>query len=417
MNTNYFDFINKSVTPYHTVENIKRELIAGGFSELFEADRWELAAGGKYFVTRNGSSIVAFINRGGSFMISASHSDFPALAVKGGERSGAYLKLSVEKYGGGILYSWLDRPLGIAGRVAVSTDDGVEIRVVDFGETSVVIPRVAIHMRRDINDKCKLNPAKDMLPLAGLCGSFKEKLASLCETSEEKIMSYDLRLYNKEKATLAGFGEQIVIAPRLDNLVSVIASLNTFLASETESTPVLAVFDNEEVGSSTKQGANSTLLHDTLRRISENESEYCRRLAGSFMVSCDNAHAIHPNYPELADKENAPVMGEGVAVKYNSNQAYTTDAVSDAIFRTVCKKADVKLQKYYNRADMIGGSTLGSISNTKVSISTVDIGIPQLAMHSSAESCALSDIAELEKALAAFYNSNLTLRGGKITIK
>ena len=417
MQKRYFEFINKSVTPFHAIENIKAELVENGYTELYEADSWSLAEGGKYFVCRNGSSILAFVNRGGSFMIAASHSDFPALAVKGSEKLSAYLKLSVEKYGGGILYSWIDRPLGVAGRVVVSTESGVKSRAVDMGEFSAVIPSVAIHMRREVNDGVKLSPAKDMLPLAGLSGDFKASLAKCAGCEEDKILAYDLRLYNKARATLVGLDNELVLAPRLDNLISARASLISFLDAETESTPILAVFDNEEVGSSTKQGANSTLLADTLRRMCDNDEDYCRRLAGSFMISCDNAHALHPNFPELADKDNAPVMGEGVAVKYNSNQAYTTDAVSDGVFRTICNKAGVKLQKYYNRADMLGGSTLGSIANTKVSVMTVDIGLPQLAMHSATETCAVSDIESLESALRAFYNSTLEVKGADISIK
>lgn len=416
MERKYFDFLNKSVTAYHAVKNIKDELIGYGFTELYEGDAWELTPGGKYFVCRNGSSVIAFVNRGGSFMIAASHSDFPSLAVKNSEKMGLYLKLAVEKYGGGILYSWLDRPLGIAGRAAVSTEKGIELRLVNI-DKSVIIPSVAIHMRRDVNDGLKLNPAKDMLPLAGITDvSLEELVAKAVGADEKSIIAHDLYLYNKAEATLAGFDNELIISPRIDNLISARASLLAFLDAKTEATPVLAVFDNEEVGSSTKQGAASTMLHDVLRRISLSEEDYCRRLAGSFMISADNAHALHPNSPELADKDNAPVMGQGLAVKYNSNQRYTTDAASDGVFRAICQRAGVKLQKYYNRADVAGGSTLGSIANTKVSISTVDIGVPQLAMHSSVETCAVSDVHGLEAALRAFYNSTLTVKGNEINL-
>lgn len=414
----YFDFLNKSVTPYHAVENIKAQLISNGFTELYEGDAWELTEGGKYFVIKGGSSVIAFVKRGIGFMIVASHSDFPTLAVKGEEKSGLYCKLSVEKYGGGIMYSFMDRPLGVAGRVAVSTESGASVRLVDLDGCSVVIPSVAIHMNRDVNDSCKLSAAKDMLPLASLGGrSLMKAIADRLSVSEDSIISHDLRLYNKQQATAFGMSEEFLLSSRIDNLISAGASLAAFLEAGTEQTPVLAVFDNEEVGSSTKQGANSTFLQDTLRRISGGEEEYLRALASSFMVSADNAHALHPNYPELSDRENAPVLGGGVVIKYNSNQAYTTDAVSDAVFRAVCNKGKVKLQRFYNRADMRGGSTLGSIANTKVSIPTVDIGLPQLAMHSAAECCAVSDIVELERAMKAFYNSTLTVRGNDITVK
>ena len=403
---NIMNFLDKSVTAYHAVENAAAMLVNNGYSELFENQTWKLEKGGKYFVRRGGSSIIAFKNRGEGFAIVASHSDFPAFAVKSVEGGAGILKLCVEKYGGSILYSWLDKPLGIAGRVMVSVKGGAESRLVDLGRAAAVIPSIAIHLRRDVNDGVKLSPAKDMLPIISTAGGvdLRSAVCKALSVKEEDILSSDLRLYCGERAEVTGVGGEFLLAPRIDNLISVILSLNAFVEAETENTPVFAVFDNEEVGSSTKQGANSTFLSDTLKRISSSEEDYMVRLAKSYMISLDNAHAKHPNAPELSDSDNnAPLLSGGVAVKYNANRAYATDALSDAIFRKICEKAEVKLQKFYNRADMIGGSTLGSISNTKVSIPTVDIGIPQLAMHSATEFCAISDIKEMQKALSAFY--------------
>lgn len=405
------NFIEKSPTPYHTVKTVKDILIGAGYTELNENEDYKLEVGRGYFVSRNGSSLIAFRYSGSplGFAVVASHSDSPAFRVKGGIK-GTYTKLDVERYGGMILYSWLDRPLGVSGRVVVKSADGLEARLVSTA-ASLVIPSLAIHLNRGVNDGYKFNPAVDMLPLYSACEcDFLSSLYSENGIDKDSVVSHDLYLYNKEKGTLFGEANSLILSPRLDDLACAASSLAAFLsAADTDATPIFALFDNEEVGSGTKQGAASTFLSDTLYRISCDRTVYLKALANSFMVSADNAHARHPNHPELSDKENAPSLSGGVVIKYNASQRYATDAVSAAVFTTVCERAGVKVQNYYNRADLPGGSTLGSISDTVVGMPTVDIGLPQLAMHSSNETMAVSDYTDMIKALTEFYSSDISL--------
>ena len=413
-----FEFLDSSKTAYHTVENICARLTECGYERLYENDSWELSLGGKYFVVRDGSSVIAFRNNGGGFNVAASHSDSPAFRVKGVKGGVPYARFDVEKYGGGILYSWLDRPLSVAGRAVVKCGDELSVKVVTLPNRTT-IPSLAIHLNRTVNDGVKLNPAQDMLPLVSL-GEFDltDAVAKTLGTDKESVVSHELMLVSAEAPVTVGASNELIVAPRLDDLACVFTSLEAFLsAKDTASTPVLAVFDNEEVGSDTKQGASSTFLHNTLKRISGSEAEYFTRLATSFMVSADNAHARHPNHPELSDAENAPILGGGVVIKCNANQRYTTDAVSEAVFSNICASAGVKTMKYYNRADQLGGSTLGSIADTKVSVHTVDIGIPQLAMHSLSEICAVSDVCAMAEAITAFFSSVMEIRGERIVIK
>lgn len=416
------DFLDSSKTAYHAVANITRSLNEKGFTRLYENEDWKLERGGKYYVVRAGSSVIAFVNNGGGFMIGAAHSDSPSFRVKDDAILGPYVKLNTERYGGMIHYTWLDRPLTVAGRVSVRTESGIESRLADIGEKTLVIPSLAIHMNRGVNETCKFNPAKELLPLASISGTAGELLETIAKSlgvSVDGIVSHELYLVSAEKPVSFGLKDELILSPRLDDLSSVFAMLDAFCESPSSAgaTPVFAVFDNEEVGSQTSQGAASTFLFDTLKRISGTEADYLKRIASSFMVSADNAHALHPNYPEMSDKTNAPTLGAGVAIKYNANKKYATDSVSEAVFREICAKAGVKLQSYFNRADLPGGSTLGSIADTKVSVPTVDIGIPQLAMHSANECLAISDAYEMKKAFLAYFNSSLLAQGEKITIK
>lgn len=421
INNELFGFIKKCPSPYHTVASVKSELEMAGYKELYESDRWKLSEGGKYFVIRNGSSIIAFrINKSSNgFMIVASHSDSPSFKLKiTPELTGAYTRLEVEKYGGMIYYSWLDRPLSIAGRAVIKTKNGIESRLVNIDRDFAVIPSVAIHMNRGINDGYKFNPAVDLLALVGSStakDSVMSEIANELKVDERDIISHDIFLYNRDEGRTFGANNEYILSPRLDDLECVFASLKAFLsASASESIPVLAVFDNEEVGSETKQGAASTFLQDTLFRIAGNECY--TMLDNSFMVSADNAHAKHPNHPELADADNAPLINGGIVIKWNANQKYTTDGVSDAVFRTVCERCGAKVQSYYNRADLLGGSTLGSISNTRVSIPTVDIGLAQLAMHSAAETAGAEDVSHLVNALTEFFLTSIKKEGEKIIL-
>lgn len=416
------DFIKKSPTAYHTVNTVKELLLSEGYSECTEKDFSAFSDGGKHFVIRNGTSLIAFRGKcDGGFMICATHSDTPSFKLKS-ELSGTYARASVERYGGSILYSWLDRPLSVAGRVVVRTEDGVEARLVNVDHDLLTIPSVAIHFNRTVNDGYKFNPAVDMLPLSGTAassGRIKELIAGAAGVSKDEILSEDIFVYNRDEGKIVGADEELILAPRLDDLGCVYSSVRAFLdAGENGyAVPVLAIFDNEEVGSETKQGAASTFLDMTLSAIAGGNEKYRAALVDSFMISADNAHATHPNHPELSDSVLAPKLGEGVVVKYNANQRYTTDAVSDAIFRTVAERAGAKVQSYANRADMPGGSTLGSIANTCVSVKTVDIGLPQLAMHSATETAAVSDVDDMVKILKEFYSSGLFCENENVKIK
>lgn len=419
-----FDFIKKSPTAYHTVNTVKNALIEKGYTEVFESNPSSFSDGGKHFVIRGGSSIIAFRGKteNGGFMITASHSDSPCFKVKRELVGVSYTRLATEKYGGMIYYSWLDRPLSVAGRVVVKTESGIKSVLVNIEKAALTIPSVAIHLNRGVNDNCKLNPAVDLLPVSGLSNAKKEVMSAIAESAGvavEDIISHDLYLYNAEEGRIIGINDDLILSPRIDDLGCVFASLCAFLeADETDaSVSVLAVFDNEEVGSETKQGASSTFLDMTLRAISGNDEKYSEMLYNSFMVSADNAHAVHPNRPELHDSASTPVLGGGVVVKYNANQRYTTDAISDGVFATLAERAETKLQKFSNRADIVGGSTLGSISNTRVSVSTIDIGLPQLAMHSATETAAISDLEDMIKLLGCLYSTGIVKSGDEIILK
>lgn len=424
MNQQLFDYIAASPTAHHAVAHTADLLREKGYTELCEGNYWELSAGGKYFVTRNGSSLIAFRfprDDFSGFMMVAAHGDTPCFKIKenGETRDGNYVRLSTEKYGGMICSTWMDRPLAIAGRVTVRTTEGIESRLVDTKEPCAIIPNVAIHMNRNVNDGMSFNPAVDMIPLWGLDGqvaSFTSRIAELANASAEDIVASDLFLYNPEEGKEWG---NFISAPRLDDLQCAFAALIAFVcADDAENCPVFCLFDNEEVGSGTKQGAASTFLYDVLRRIVIRDERYQCKIASSFLISADNGHAIHPNHPEYADKNHASKINGGVVIKYNANQKYTSDAISSGVFRVICDKASVPVQSYANRADMAGGSTLGNIANTQVSLNTVDVGLAQLAMHSAYETAGAEDTGHMARALRAFYETALIMRkDGTYTIE
>lgn len=420
LNKQLFDFIESSPTAFQTVDTVKGALLSEGYTELYEGEEWSLSEGGKYFVIRNGSSLIAFRYNSSlkSFMICATHSDSPSFRLKlSYEKGSKYTVCDTEKYGGMLYYSWLDRPLSLAGRVAVKKENGIETRLVNIKRDLFVIPSVAIHLNREVNSSLVLNPARDLLPLAGMKkpSGLMELIADEAGVRAENIVSHDLFLYVRESGRTFGVSDEFISSPRLDDLECVFASLKAFLkADATDNVPVMAIFDNEEVGSETKQGAASTFLFDTLSAIANGKLRIM--LANSFMVSADNAHALHPLHPELSDAENAPLLNGGVVIKYNANQRYATDGVSAAIFSDIAASAGAKIQRYSNRADIVGGSTLGSISDTRVSIMTADVGLAQLAMHSAVESAGAEDLCEMVKALTAFYSSYLDKKGENIRI-
>ena len=406
-------FLDASHSVFHAVDYLARELEEAGYTRLSEGKGWELVPGGKYYVVRGGAAVLAFrIPQGDirGFMMSAAHSDRPTFKVKENfESAGAYTRMLVERYGGMLIAPWLDRPLSIAGRVMVQTPQGVTSKLVDIDKDLLLLPNVAIHMNRAANDGYKFNPAVDTLPLIGGKDA-KGKLQQLLEAEAGgKILGHDLFLYVRQKSTLWGLEEEFISSAALDDLECAWGCTQGFLkAEDSHSIPVLCVFDSEEVGSSSVQGAASDLLESVLLRICGSlKLDIYPLLANSFMVSADNAHALHPNHPELADSANAPLLGGGIVLKFNAAQRYCTDGMAAALLRQVCQEVDVNVQTYCNRADLPGGSTLGNISLGHVSIPTADIGLPQLAMHSSYETAAVADALALEKAMTAYYGKTL----------
>ena len=410
-------FIQKSPTAFQAVEEMKKRLEKEGYKELKEEEHWEIIPGGNYYVTRNNSALIAFgipKKPVWKFHIMASHSDSPALKIKENpeiEVEKAYIKLNVERYGGMLLAPWFDRPLSVAGRLIVRKDGEIQEKLVTVDKDLLIIPNLAIHMNREVNVGYKYNVQKVLLPLYSSYegkGSFMKQVAAEAGVEEKDILGHDLFLYDRTAGTIWGADEEFVSAPRLDDIQCAFASFEGFLRGEhKKSIAVHCVLDNEEVGSSTKQGAASTFLKDTLKRINmglgRTEEEYLMALAESFMVSADNAHALHPNHTDKTDPVNRPVINGGIVIKYNANQKYCTDGVSAAIFKDICDKAGVPYQTFVNRSDMAGGSTLGNISNTQVPMKTVDIGLAQLAMHSVCETAGVKDTENLAKAAAELF--------------
>lgn len=426
---NILEFIKNCTDAWHTSDTVVKELEANGFSPLEEGDEWTLSPGGKYYVTRNMSSVIAFKIPDfdfDSFMISAAHGESPSFKLKAIPEltDNTYIRLNTESYGGANLCTWLDRPLSVSGRVMVKTETGLESRLVRLDQSSLIIPSLAPHLDPSAKSGNDISIKRDMPPLYALANqdiSFMKEIAAAANTSKEQIMGTDLMLYNKERGILWGPNNEFISAPRLDDLQCVYALLKGFIAGENPDTAqILCIFDNEEVGSGTKQGAKSDFLSSTLLRIStccgKGHQTHLRSLSNSFMVSADNGHAIHPNRKESSDEVNHPSMNKGVVIKYNASQRYTTDAVSEAIFKTICDDAQVPYQVYANRSDIPGGSTLGNIATEKTSVNTVDIGLAQLSMHSAYETAGADDIEYLAEAIARFYNSCIKHSGGNYVI-
>lgn len=410
-------FLDSAHSVYHAVAYLENLLRSAGYQRLEERGQWNLCAGGRYYLTRGGSAILAFRvpeETPAGFLMSASHSDRPTFKMKeNGTITTAYTRLDVEKYGGMLIAPWLDRPLSLAGRVLVQTEEGIQSRLMDIDRDLMLIPNVAIHMNRKANDGYAWNPVKDVLPLLGGKDAAGKLETLLEEAAGGKILGSDLYLYVRQKTSVWGVEEEYISAPALDDLACVWGCTQGFLRGEKSgSIPVLCVFDSEEVGSSSVQGAASTLLSDTLARICQCLNLDLRQmLAQSFLLSADNGHAVHPNHPELADEGNAPLVNKGVVLKFNANLRYTTDGLSAALFRDVAARAGAAVQTYCNRADIPGGSTLGHISLSHVSVPTADIGLPQLAMHSCYETAGVKDAMDLERILAVFYGSTLRTDG------
>ena len=419
-------FVGGNPTAFHTTAAIRDRLLKEGFSELLESQKWHLEPGKGYFVCRNGSSILAFRLgtdlRNYSFNVAAAHTDSPCFKLKENAElhtPGKYTRLNTEGYGGMICSTWLDRPLSIAGRVLVKEKGAIASRLVALDRDLLLIPSVAIHMNRDVNDKASFNKQVDMLPLLGGDlpeGSLKKLLAQELQVAGEDILGSDLYLYIRENPSIWGAGQEFLSSGRLDDQECAYGILQGFLKGRSErSINVAACFDNEEVGSGTKQGAASTFLYDVLHRITLSlgggEEDFARAVASSFLFSADNAHAVHPNHPEYTDVNNCCYMNEGVVIKSHAGQKYTSDGVSIAVARVLAEKAGVPLQYFANRSDKLGGSTLGNLAMAQVSMNAVDIGLPQLAMHSCYETAGTKDIGYLIRLMEAFYNSHLEETG------
>lgn len=421
-------FLDNSLTSYHAVDNIRRELLQKGFTELSEKKVWSLVAGGDHFVIRNDSSVIAFrvpecdVHEIRGYHVYAAHSDSPAFKVKENpeiEKEGGYVSVNTEKYGGMILSTWLDRPLTIAGRVCVEEDGEIVSRLVRLKDNLCVIPSLAIHMNRDTNNGVALSAQNDMMPLLMAAdrddrgrkskGMLAELAAKALDIKADSVLSCDLFVENCEKAVLAGAEDEMVMAPRFDDLACVFAGLKGIAGKRSERyIDVLAVFDNEEVGSLTRQGADSTFFRDTLENIADGlgvSANVCRTWkADSFMLSADNGHACHPNQGGKADLTNRPYLNRGVVLKYHGGQKYATDAYSAAYVRNLCSKNDIPLQTYANHSDIPGGSTLGNLAMAQVSMAAADIGLPQLAMHSSYETGGAADIGYLIRLAEVFFS-------------
>lgn len=423
------NFLDSSVTMFHAINECEKVLKDSGYIYLPENEKWNIRAG-KYYTKRNSSSLIAFDIANGDyhFQISAAHSDSPTFKLKDRPiiESNGYLKLNVEAYGGMIDATWLDKPLTLAGRVMVDTGCGIETRLLYIDKDLLIIPNVPIHFNREINKGFAFNNQVDMLPVfsAGNLSEadFDKMLAKELGVKPEAILAKDLYLVNRQKATVIGYDNELISSGRLDDLECVYTSLLGFIeAMNNDHINVFAVFDNEEVGSVTKQGAMSTFLVSTLNRINKalgkSDEDYYRAIAKSMLISCDNAHAIHPNHPELFDVKNRPVLNQGIAIKESANQKYTTDAFSRAVLKKILDKNNIPYQTFANRSDIIGGSTLGNLSNTAVSMNAVDIGLPQLAMHSAYETAGAKDVEYAIEALRAFFETNIDIKDDKVSLE
>ena len=423
------NFLDSSVTMFHAINKCEKVLQNCGYIYLPENEKWNIRAG-KYYTKRNSSSLIAFDIANGDyhFQISAAHSDSPTFKLKDRPiiESNGYLKLNVEAYGGMIDATWLDKPLTLAGRVMVDTKDGIETRLLHIDKDLLIIPNVPIHFNREINKGFAFNNQVDMLPVfsaGNLCeDDFYKMLAKELGVKPEAILAKDLYLVNRQKAAVIGYDNELISSGRLDDLECVYTSLLGFIeAMNNDHINVFAVFDNEEVGSVTKQGAMSTFLVSTLNRINKalgkSDEDYYRAIAKSMLISCDNAHAIHPNHPELFDVKNRPVLNKGIAIKESANQKYTTDAFSRAVLKKILDKNNIPYQTFANRSDIIGGSTLGNLSNTAVSMNAVDIGLPQLAMHSAYETAGAKDVEYAIEALRAFFETNIDIKDDKVSLE
>lgn len=422
------DFIYESPTAFHAVDSVKKILLSRGFEEIREEDKWNLKKGGKYFLNKYDSALIAFVVGKGEvekegFRIVGAHTDSPGFRVKPNpdmEVEGAYVKLNTEVYGGPIINTWLDRPLSIAGRVTIKSENpfSPQIKLLNIKRPILIIPNLAIHMNRNVNSGVELNRQKDILPLLSLVNENLEKgryliktIANELSVKEEDILDFDLFLYEYEKGSIIGLNNEFISCGRLDDLIMVHSGIKALTKVDAgNTTNIMVCFDNEEVGSTTKQGADSPMLANTLERIiismGKSREDYFRALSNSFMISCDLGHALHPNYGEKSDPVNRPVINKGPIIKVSANQSYTSDSVSIAVYKSICDIAGVPVQFFVNRSDEKGGSTIGPISSSHVNIPSVDMGLAVLSMHSIRELGGVKDYIYAEESFEEFYRYN-----------
>jgi len=422
---NLIDFIYDSPTSYHVVAKVKEDLLKKDFVEIKEEEKWNLKKGGKYFVTKNDSALTAFVVGMGKieengFKIIGAHTDSPSFRIKPKPEmivDNIYVKLNTEVYGGPILNTWMDRPLAIAGRVTLRSENILypETKLVNIKRPIMIIPNLAIHMNRNVNTGIELNKQKDTLPLLSMVSGELEKnnylmsaIAKEVSVDIKQIIDFDLYLYEYEKGSIIGLNNEFISSSRLDDLAMVHAGTRALSKiNAVQATNVMVCFDNEEVGSSTKQGADSNMLVDILERITisldGNREDFLRAISKSFIISADNAHALHPNSPEKNDPTNKSYMNKGPVIKISANQSYTTDSNSDSVYELICAKAGVPVQKFVNRSDARGGSTIGPISSTHLNIRSVDVGSPTLAMHSIRELGGVIDHFYVAKSFEEYY--------------
>ncbi len=413
-------FLDEAKTPYHAVKVSVDKLEEAGFERLHLNKKFEIRKGRGYYI-EYGTALIAFrvYTKADGYQIIGSHTDSPAMMIKPKAviKDNGYVKLNTEIYGGPILNTWLDRPLSIGGRVILRSGNAMEPTevLIDFEKPVAIIPNLAIHLNREINKGIELNRQKDMLPLVSLSGDFIgedhliHKIAEYLSIEKQGILDYELYVYDPQPSTFVGFNDEFISAPRIDNLAMLHASLHALLETEKTGTGIKMIvsFDNEEVGSMSKLGADSTILSDALERIDLalglSKEEHMINIEKSFMISADMAHAVHPNSPEKHDPTNRPKLNAGPVIKLSSNKRYTTDSYSSAVFKNLCEKASAPYQTFVNPSDQTGGSTIGPISSAHLSIKSVDIGNPMLSMHSVRELCGSDDQFYLSKILYKFF--------------
>ena len=431
------EFINKSKTAFQAAHEIKEILNNNGFSQLKESDKWDLQKGGKYYVEKNNSAVIAFEIGSGEieedgFRLIGAHTDSPGFRIKPNAeiKTEGYVKLNTEVYGGPILSTWFDRPLSVAGRVMIKGENPLKpvAKIVDINKPILIIPNIAIHMNRSVNEGYTFNKQKDTLPLMGTEAELNKCIENIAKDNLEKegyllnilaqnlnvevkdILDFDLFLYEYEKGSLIGLNEEFISAGRLDDLWMVFAGLKALTESDNnKAAKVLVALDNEEIGSLTSQGANSNILENILERIvlglGKNREEFRRALSNSIMISSDLAHAVHPNYTEKCDPTNKPVLGGGPVLKIAASGSYSTDSFASAVFKSVCEKAGVPCQVFVNRSDMRGGTTIGPITAGKLNIPVIDMGAPLIGMHSIRELASVKDNEYTIKAFTEFFNN------------